>query len=64
MLNIPALLEHLKHVISKCISVLLKKTIDIIEHLPSIVVDTKFGIVHLRLDVIGVVLERGREEFL
>ena len=64
MLNIPALLEHFQHVISECVSVLLKETIDIIEYLPSIVVDTKFGIVHLRLDVIGVVLERGREEFL
>ena len=58
MLKIPALLEHFQHVISECVSVLLKETIDIIEYLPSIVVDTKFGIVHLRLDVIGVVLER------
>ena len=56
--NVLAFLEHFEHVISECVSVLLKEPIDIIEHLPSIVVDTKLGIVHFRLDVIGVVLER------
>ena len=59
--NVPAFLEHFQHVISECVSVLLKEPIDIIEHLSSIVVDTKLGIVHLRLDVIGVVLESDGE---
>ena len=59
--NVPAFLEHFQHVISECVSVLLKEPIDIIEHLSSIVMDTKLGIVHLRLDVIGVVLGRDRE---
>lgn len=54
--HLPTLFEHFQHVITKCVSVLLQQANDIVEHLPSIMTDTKLGMVHFRLDVEPILL--------
>ena len=50
----PAVLEDFQDIVPKGVPVLVQESIGVVEHLPSIVPDTKLGIVHLWFDVEGI----------
>lgn len=54
--TLPAVLEYFQYVIPEGVPVFVQQSIGVVEHLASIVPDTKLGIVHFRFDIESVSL--------